>query len=109
MPNAVAEVAEAVEAAEVAEAAGVVEVAAAVSRRDRAASVKRLVFSQNISPARAAGLSFTSAGNDGASGRASRHRNSRTRPPTGRPSSCSPTDDIPDLLTPPRAARPFSV
>jgi hypothetical protein len=48
MPNAVAEVAEAVEAAEaaeVAEAAGVAEVAAAVSRRDRAASVKRLVFS----------------------------------------------------------------
>jgi len=26
--------------------------------------------------------------------------NSRTRMPAGRPSSCSPTDDIPDLLTP---------
>jgi hypothetical protein len=59
MPNAVAEVAEAVEAVEAveaAEAAVVAEAAAAVSRRDLAASVKRLAFSHNTSPARAAGL-----------------------------------------------------
>ena len=44
MPNAVAEVAEAAEVAVVAEAA------AAVSRRDLAASVKRLVFLKTLAP-----------------------------------------------------------
>jgi hypothetical protein len=69
MPNAVAEVAEAVEAAEaaeVAEAAGVVEVAAAVSRRDRAASVKRLVFSHIGSPHQPLGLRSREIGDDDA-------------------------------------------
>ena len=104
MPNAVAEVAEAAEAAEaaeVAEAAVVAEAAAAVSRRDLAASVKRLVFSQNTSPARAAGL-FLYVGwqrwRVGTRLQASELHESR--PSAGRPSSCSPTDDIPDLLTP---------
>src|SRR5215218_7534976 len=88
MPNAVAEV------------AVVAEAAAAVSRRDLAASVKRLSLLKTLAPHEPRGFFFTSARRDAPSGIGAHE----PRPSAGRPSSCSPANDIPDLLIP-RAQR----